>query len=72
MKKINLYDAVVLLRDLKYGIDFIGGENKDIVKGSVGLVIEEIDGETCLVEFSNEEYRDPVISVKYIDLVIKK
>lgn len=72
MKKINLYEDVVLLRDLKYGIDFIGGEKKDILKGSIGLVIEEIDDETCLVEFSSEEYRDPVTSVKYVDLAIKK
>lgn len=72
MAKINLYDEVLLLRDLKYGIDFIGGENKDILKGSVGIVIEEIDSETCLVEFSSKEYKDPVTSVRYIDLSVKK
>lgn len=36
------------------------------------LTIREDYDETCLVEFSNEEYRCPVTSVKYVDLAIKK
>ena len=63
MKKIELYDTVELLETLVEGEDFISSSKQDIKKGSKGCVIE-LNKDSALVEFSHNEYADPVVSVK--------
>ena len=67
MKKIELYDTVELLETLVEGEDFISSSKQDIKKGAKGCVIE-LKEDNALVEFSYNEYSDPVVSVKLSQL----
>ena len=67
MKKIELYDTVELLETLVEGKDFISSSKQDIKKGAKGCVIE-LKKDNALVEFSYNEYSDPVVSVKISQL----
>lgn len=69
--KIKLYDCVVLLRDLVEGVDFISPYHENIKAGSIGLVLE-LEDDWATVEFSYEDYRNPVHSVDLVDLTLYK
>ncbi len=67
MIKLELYDTVELLETLVEGEDFISFSKQNIEKGSKGHVLE-LNGDFALVEFSYDEYADPVVSVKMSNL----
>ena len=68
MKKIELYDKVELLETLYEGKDFISNSKQDIIKGSKGCVIE-LQADKALVEFSSNEYKDPIVLVDVFKIV---
>ncbi len=67
MKKIELYDQIELLETLFEGKDFISNSKQDIIKGSKGYVIE-LQGDKVLVEFSSNEYKDPIVLVDVLKI----
>ena len=71
MKQIELYDTVELLETLVEGEDFISFSKQNVEKGSKGRVME-LNGDFALVEFSYDEYADPVVSVKKSKLKLCK
>ena len=67
MKKNELYDQIELLETLFEGKDFISNSKQDIIKGSKGYVIE-LQGDKVLVEFSSNEYKDPIVLVDVLKI----
>jgi hypothetical protein len=65
---VKIYSEVRLLKELKEGVDFLSTSKENIKENSVGTIIEIIDDEYVLVEFSNDDYEDPVHSVSIKDL----
>lgn len=62
--EIKEYAIVELLEDLIEGKDFVSPDKQSIKKGSKGTVLEKLENDAVLVEFSYKEYKSPVIAVK--------
>ena len=60
---IKQYDTIILLKDMIEGEDFLSSSKQTIKKGSIGTVVELLGDDKLLVEFSNTDYHDPVVSV---------
>ena len=59
-RTIPVLSVVVLLRDLK---------ERGLVRGQIGTLVEEVDEETALVEFSDDKGRAlDVVACKLVEL----